>query len=373
MAVTLIVMIGGLIGAVWWLASTSPKINLPVIGLPIENEIIITTDKTEYEQGEKITATLNCEIHKDKIYQWDKFAWSIQKLENELWITIQRENDPELFCTNVSSCNNINLNEIKECPDTKFCERAMWYEVKDTPKLVWDQSYKIKEKTFSCNFIQRHPKIKEATSNKIENRSCAVFTKAQPGNYKIRFEYTTDINIDDPFSREVNIKYIEKEFTIKEKLTDFYSCDQNSDCISVNKNCCGCTAGGSAIMINKKFEDEWNEKLHCREIMCPAVMSSHPSCFQKPKCENNKCVLEEIENEDVCDVINKVDKYLEIKGIITESDPDYKDFRWKCTGINGCSWQFLGGKVEKYYACCPINFKDNKNEQVQLRCEISID
>ena len=291
MTVTLIVMIGGLLGAVVYLATVPSKINLPVINQSIKGEIIITTDKIEYEQGEEVTATLDYKNHKDKIYQWDAFAWLVQKMENGLWIDIQREDDPEFSHANISNCKNINLNKIEECPAIRFYERAMWYEVKDTLKLVWDQFYKIEEKTFPCNFIQRNIRTKEVTSSKIEDRLCAVFAKAQPGNYKIKFEYVTDINMDDPFDRKIDIKYVEKEFMIKERLADFYSCDQDSDCISIDKNCCGCNAGGSAVAINKKFKDDWNKKLNCEKIMCPAVMSNDPSCFQEPKCENNKCIL----------------------------------------------------------------------------------
>ncbi len=78
--------------------------------------------------------------------------------------------------------------------------------------------------------------------------------------------------------------------TIVEK-TNFYSCVQDSDCVSVKNDCCGCTAGGSATAINKDLESEWQKKLNCEEIMCTAVMSSHPSCFQESKCVENECVL----------------------------------------------------------------------------------
>ncbi len=81
-----------------------------------------------------------------------------------------------------------------------------------------------------------------------------------------------------------------EEDTVVEKA-DLYFCAQDSDCVSVKNDCCGCTAGGSATAINKNFESEWREKLNCEEIMCPAVMSSHPSCFQEPKCVENKCLL----------------------------------------------------------------------------------
>lgn len=81
-----------------------------------------------------------------------------------------------------------------------------------------------------------------------------------------------------------------EENTVVEK-SDFYFCTQDSDCVSVKNDCCGCTAGGSAVAINKSLESEWQKKLDCKEIMCTAVMSSHPSCFQEPKCVESKCIL----------------------------------------------------------------------------------
>ena len=82
----------------------------------------------------------------------------------------------------------------------------------------------------------------------------------------------------------------EGEVAIVEKI-DFYSCIQDSDCVSVKEDCCGCTAGGSATAINKDLESEWQKKLNCTEIMCTTVMSNHPSCFQEPKCAEEKCIL----------------------------------------------------------------------------------
>ncbi len=78
-------------------------------------------------------------------------------------------------------------------------------------------------------------------------------------------------------------------------VTDFYSCSEDSDCLSVKGDCCGCTAGGIAAAINKKFKNQWKNNCNATEpIMCPAVMSDDPSCINKePRCAGNKCVLKE--------------------------------------------------------------------------------
>lgn len=74
---------------------------------------------------------------------------------------------------------------------------------------------------------------------------------------------------------------------------DFYSCNLDSDCVSVKADCCGCTAGGKATAVNKNYENNWKNKLQsdCKEIACPYAMSNDASCFESPKCVSNKCVL----------------------------------------------------------------------------------
>lgn len=192
-------------------------------------EVTITSDKTEYEPGEEINATLNYE---GEIYQWGNSGWSIQNLKDGSWVTIQKRDDLYFRCANIPECKGVNLNKIEECPSVVLCERPTWYKVQEMPKdmlrFAWGQSYKIEEKTFQCNSIiydspNRNGKI---ISSKIEDRSCGVFDQVSPGKYKVRFEYTLSIDPNDKFNRNIDIKYAEKEFVIKEKRG-----------ISTSKNC----------------------------------------------------------------------------------------------------------------------------------------
>lgn len=166
-------------------------------------EVTITTDKKEYEQGEEINASLSYDT---TIYAWEGYEWSIQKWEDDSWVTIKRKEDRYFVCANVLECKDVNLVKIEECPPMVLCERPIWYEVKDTPKLVWDQSYKIEEKTFQC---------KTGRIERVETWPCVIFGQVSSGKYKIRFEYTLAIDPNDPFNRNVEIKYAEKEFKIK--------------------------------------------------------------------------------------------------------------------------------------------------------------
>ena len=73
-------------------------------------------------------------------------------------------------------------------------------------------------------------------------------------------------------------------------------CSQDSDCIIVKGDCCGCSSGGTATTINKNFEEEWYEKLP-KDCICLMVISDHPSCFKETRCINNRCVLRSKEEE----------------------------------------------------------------------------
>jgi len=68
-------------------------------------------------------------------------------------------------------------------------------------------------------------------------------------------------------------------------------CTQDSDCILVNSGCCGCSYGGGKTAVNKYYIGYWNENLSisCKDISCPAVISTDMSCFSEAKCVNNIC------------------------------------------------------------------------------------
>ncbi|HLD98328.1 MAG TPA: hypothetical protein VI815_03300 [Candidatus Nanoarchaeia archaeon] len=72
-------------------------------------------------------------------------------------------------------------------------------------------------------------------------------------------------------------------------------CLMDSDCVKANLDCCGCSSGGKATVINKNFVNEYNDQIssECAEVSCIAVISDDPSCSDdvKPKCVNKKCEL----------------------------------------------------------------------------------
>ena len=71
---------------------------------------------------------------------------------------------------------------------------------------------------------------------------------------------------------------------------DYFSCAQDSDCVLARGEPCGCTAGGSAASVRRQSVDAWNARFPST-VACPAVLSTHPSCFSDPVCKSGRCGL----------------------------------------------------------------------------------
>lgn len=175
------------------------------------DKVKVETNKTTYAIGEPIKATL---VFEGIIYQWDRYAWSIQKWEGGSWILIQRRGDPYFFCANMTECKNIDLSTVKEC-DLVLCESSCWYKVIGVPKLEWDQSYKTEENDFQCALVQRNPRDRNIIlSRELRSQTCAVFKQVSSGRYKIRFEYAT-VPVEFYDKKDVEMQYAEKVISIK--------------------------------------------------------------------------------------------------------------------------------------------------------------
>jgi len=166
-------------------------------------QVTVRLDKNEYEQGQTVNASLS---YNKKIYYWGKSSWSIQKLENGNWVKVLREED--FTCSNQPDCEDIDFYLVEKCQPLIFCEQDAWQEVTGQARLSWNQLQQGWAIDFRCQSLQ---------TGEVENRPCNIFTPALPGNYKMVFEYASEINQDDLFDRSIDIKYAEKEFTIKEK------------------------------------------------------------------------------------------------------------------------------------------------------------
>jgi len=162
--------------------------------------VAIKTDKEEYKQGEEINATLE---YSSKIYS--QLYWSVQEWKDGSWESVVTLG----WLLNTPDCSDINIDSIDECIPWIYPERPIWFEVIGEQAYPWNQILKTGENPFQC----------QATSGEIEERNCAVMDLAEPGKYKIRFEYVTEYNRDDPMDRDIGIQYAEKEFTILPAVT----------------------------------------------------------------------------------------------------------------------------------------------------------
>jgi hypothetical protein len=187
-------------------------VETPTPGLPPQTEVTVITDRNEYEQGEEISARLRWD---GAIYAWGEYAWSIQRRDNGSWSTILRRGDPYLSCSNIAECTDVDLSTTEECPSLVLCEEACWYEVQAVPLLAWDQTIKVDEERFECEFVQRLPDGR-VTSEEVVARACAVFEQAPPGLYRIRFEYALAPDPGHRCSRETDITYAERQIAIQQ-------------------------------------------------------------------------------------------------------------------------------------------------------------
>src|SRR5690348_7867587 len=71
----------------------------------------------------------------------------------------------------------------------------------------------------------------------------------------------------------------------------FFACTEDSDCVLVKGNACGCTAGGTAAAVNVHYQTEWLSQFSLNTI-CPQIISHDPTCFQTPHCIQNRCTLQ---------------------------------------------------------------------------------
>ncbi len=74
---------------------------------------------------------------------------------------------------------------------------------------------------------------------------------------------------------------------------DIKQCTTDSQCITVASSCCGCTAGGKNMAINKSEHAQWlkDRASNCKDTICPAVISQDESCSATAVCVKGQCEL----------------------------------------------------------------------------------
>jgi hypothetical protein len=70
-------------------------------------------------------------------------------------------------------------------------------------------------------------------------------------------------------------------------------CRTDKDCVSVQDDCCPCSQGGKQHAIPKKQRDVYERDLkkRCAGTVCTDMVSTDPSCSQRPFCGAGICEL----------------------------------------------------------------------------------
>lgn len=180
-----------------WVYSNEFKIKEKAV-----QEVIVTIDKTEYRQGEKVKISLDYE---GDLYVWDYpwSSWSIQRKVKDSWVDLQLGFTTSGFSKYDKECKDVPPNKIVECEIYQLEAPAWSLRKGKTIIFTWDQRYIKGQGTYQCSY-----------KDKISTRKCVIYEQVSPGEYKIRLEYA--LNIKNTHIKEgVDIKYAEKEFEIK--------------------------------------------------------------------------------------------------------------------------------------------------------------
>lgn len=237
-------------------------------------EVTITTDKTEYQKGEKVIVTI------------------ANNLSDSIWYTLDCGEEPF---------------------DVYYANIGQWQQVHSYTKTLCEVKRWLRELKPQTPFEYNYGQL-----------TSQLFEKA--GKYKIQFRYTTtkpaDIDNQDDWtlaeSNEFTIKeqvvcggfggikcpegyycYIEPENQIVAdamgvcKPKDKNSCQTDANCVLIQMSCCPCSSGGTVACVNKEFKDELKAK-DCdkKDIMCPTVLPTVDLCDIQPSqcvCYNGQC------------------------------------------------------------------------------------
>ena len=169
----------------------------------------------------------------------------------------------------------------------------------------------------SCTTAPSGPQVPSQPSEPIvEDKKCAQYMR---NDVKENYCATCGNNICEPFETCVpsicdeegcteDCGLLECPDDCKEKEEETYpsvvpklpeisgalrTCNIDSDCVIIKSDCCGCTAGGTADTIHKKYKEQWENTVQskCENIACTTVMSNDWSCFAEAKCVRNKCAM----------------------------------------------------------------------------------
>ncbi len=277
-------------------------------------QVTITTDKMEYEQGEMVEITVK--NGSDKIISYlagqrdcNTLPYNIYQFSNEKtkWITVFPFAPicATYIGAGVPIFKELNIGESIEfiwnqklsnsiqAPNGKYKISMKYAESKSTENLkeIYSNEFTIKEKSVldpRCS-----EKVKDSVG--VNNIDCAV----------ISFGYEFDSVAEKCVMKAVNGCSFETPFETleecqevcekKENITlpnedELVKCENDSDCVLVDPEQCDCSSCLTKA-INRKYFDVWRSYVgeDCYlEMICPTEISI---CIPyEAKCDNSKCI-----------------------------------------------------------------------------------
>jgi len=287
--ILIVVILAIIVGVILWCCLKSPEIEFPPVKL--EEKVIITTDKTEYEFSEIVKITVKNNSNKSI---WDFGVcggspwWDLQKLEENEW----KELNFSFPSLESSSAIPEEPKEIKVICDFIVCEKPELSELKPGSEIIgeWDLSRSI------CEWPLKPVGIPETEPTPVER-----------GTYRVFIVYGFNKDFSSP---EREIVY-SNEFKIKEKK-EVISCSDDLDCpvkMKCEDNICvdvGCVEEGRGLPFigpPEYFEHITTEC--CEGLTAIAHSASHdPNKNCEPtgilgvgrvctKCSNGECGIGE--------------------------------------------------------------------------------
>lgn len=307
----------------------TPSVIQPTVTPAAEEGVILTVEKKEYQIGEAVRISVKNNLaetiflggcNQFDLESKENDQWKIESpLKNCIWEgNAVKINSKEIanytFDAFKSGTFRINISYSKGCNDGKPVSQANCkasnvkysaeFTVFEAKQAVIGEDFLIilpsnpsTGYSWTADFDKNYLTLrsKDYVADKVSPETVGAggtevftFTPIKAGEVTIAMNYERSWE-NIPTETKV-FKYTIKE-VVSELPADLYDCKLDADCLKVDSGCCGCNAGGNASAINKIYENIWKSKISndCKEISCPAVMSSDPSCSAIPKCVNSKC------------------------------------------------------------------------------------
>ncbi len=274
-------------------------------------KVAITTDKTEYEQGETVEITVKNNLDKSIFFRglgqpcFNSFSIGINREGYKMFydigtaycvtdITELKPNIEQVFHLETGDIDDTLsiLNTLIIYPEIYKLKLNYGFDSESLTNIIYSNEFTIKEKSVldpRCS-----EKVKDLSG--VNDIDCAVILFGYEYDSVMEKCVTKAVDgcsVETPFNSLEECQEVceKKENVVLPDEDELIKCGDDNDCALVNSGCCGCSMGGGMTCINKKYLENWNRRLSCQDEinrMCPAVYL----CDTNPtgcECVNNVC------------------------------------------------------------------------------------